>query len=254
MNSCIPASRKQLIGIGVGPGDPDLVTVAAVKALRSADLVLVPATEASADGPGRAELIVRGAVGDDARLKRIPFSMGERRGVGPQRRESWEISADAAVEAFEGGAQIVAFATVGDPSVYSTFSYLAAGVREKLPDLEVSVIPGITAMQALAAASTTPLVEGREVLCLFPNTAGPERLSQVLDAADTVVVYKGGRKLPQVLGELRRRGRRAVIGADISLPNEAITDMPEDGFDDAAAHYFSTVLSAPRRTSTGGGL
>lgn len=243
-----------LIGVGVGPGDPDLVTVKAVRALAAADVVLVPATEASGDGPGRAELIVTAAVPDHGRLVRIPFTMGERRGVGPRRREAWEISAEAAVDAFEAGAGTVAFATVGDPSVYSTFSYLADGVRRRVPGVEVSVIPGITAMQALAAASTTPLVEGREVLCLFPNTAGSERLSDVLDAADTVVIYKGGRKLPEVLTELRRRGRRAVIGTDVSLPHESIAAMSADCADDAAVHYFSTVLSAPYRTDTGGQL
>lgn len=250
----LSVSDRELIGVGVGPGDAELITCKAVRRLREADVILVPHTDSSSDEPGRAERIVVDALGSHPHIVRIPFSMAGRRGVDEQRRESWEASATAAVDAFSSGAGTVAFATVGDPSVYSTFSYLAAEVRARIPGVAVSVVPGITAMQALAAASVTPLVEGQEVLCLFPNTAGPERLAQVLDAADTVVVYKGGRKLPGVLAELRGRGRQAVIGSDISLPGETVQGMSEDPADDARAPYFSTVLSAPARSETGGRL
>lgn len=238
---------QHIVGVGVGPGDPELVTLKAARVLREADAVLVPTTESRANAVGRAEEIVRAVAGEDVRIVRVAFSMGEE----AQRTEARQASADAALREFAAGARNVAFATVGDPSVYSTFSYLAAAVRQELPDVRVSVVPGITAMQALAAASTTPLTEGREVLCLFPNTAGPERLAEVFDVADTVVIYKGGRKLPQVLATLRERGREAVVGAEVSLPEESITTMSPDGASDDALPYFSTVLSAPNRQQTG---
>lgn len=248
----MPTTARRLIGVGVGPGDPSLITVKAARALESADVVLVPATEASEGTAGRAELIVAAACQLRGRLVRIPFSMSQKRGLGSRRLESWAASANAAIEAFRDGASSVAFATVGDPSVYSTFSYLAATVAEQIPGLDVDVIPGITAMQALAAESRTPLVEGQEVLCLFPHTAGSDRLSQVLSVADTITVYKGGRKLPEVLSSLRAADRRAVIGHDVSLPNQSLVEMSPDPADDASAHYFSAVLSAPVRDRTGG--
>lgn len=242
-----------LIGVGVGPGDPELITHKAAAALDRADVILVPATEVSGDDAGRAETIVLAACPDvEARLQRVPFSMKQRRGVGTKRRQSWEASAQAAVNAFAGGATMVAFATVGDPSVYSTFSYLAASVRDAVPDLAVEVIPGITAMQALAAASLTPLVEGRETLTLVPVTAGIESVATALTRADTVVAYKGGRHLEALLDTIREAGREGVLGVNVGLAGQTITALADVDLTDAP--YFSTILVAPHRTETGGRL
>ncbi|WP_300084070.1 precorrin-2 C(20)-methyltransferase [Propioniciclava sp.] len=247
------ARTSTLIGVGVGPGDPQLVTLKAVATLRAADVILVPSTEASGDEAGRAEQIVLHACPESAgKLRRVPFSMAQRTGVGTERRQSWEASAQAAVDAFRAGAATVAFATVGDPSVYSTFSYLAAQVRAAVPDVDVSVVPGITAMQALAAASLTPLVEGRESLTLVPVTAGLGAVGAALDHADTVVAYKGGRQLPGLLALVHDRGLDGVLGVNVGLPDQTITPLSE--VESASAPYFSTVLVAPRRTSTGGSL
>lgn len=249
-----PAARTPaLIGVGVGPGDPELITRKAVNVFERADVILVPSTETSGDDAGRAEQIVLAACPDAAgKLRRVPFSMAQRRGVGTKRRQSWEASAQAAVDAFSAGAATVAFATVGDPSVYSTFSYLAAQVQAVVPDVDVSVVPGITAMQALAAASLTPLVEGRESLTLVPVTAGLDAVGAALDHADTVVAYKGGRQLPDLLDLVHDRGLDGVLGVNVGLPGQTITPLSE--VQAAGAPYFSTVLVAPRRTSTGGAL
>src|SRR5439155_1631678 len=83
----------------------------------------------------------------------------------------------------KGSAGSIAFATIGDPNVYSTFTYLAATVRALLPAVEVTTVPGITAMQDLAARSGTVLVEGTETLALLPFTAG----EPVLAEADIVI-------------------------------------------------------------------
>lgn len=241
-----------LVGVGVGPGDPELITVKAVRQLSAADAVLVPATEESGDGPGRAEQIVTVNC-PDARIVRIPFSMTCRRGISEQRKASWRAAADAAVGAFLDGAEIVVFATVGDPSIYSTFSYLAAHVVELLPEVQIQVVPGVTAMQALAAESRTPLVEGTETLALVPATAGLEKLSELLDAVDTVVAYKGGRRLPEVAATIRGKGRDAVLGINLGLEGQEL-HLLSDLADDRAAPYFSAVLAPAHRGETGGRL
>ena len=238
-------SGRTLIGVGVGPGDPELVTLRTVRILREADAILVPYTEATTDGPGRAETIITAVAPEIVeRIKRIPFSMRERSGVGEKRRASWQVSADAAITAFDEGARTVALATVGDPTVFSTFTYLRASVE---------LSPGITAMQALSAASGRPLVEGKEVLALVPATVGMEKLGQVLDLVDSVAIYKGGRKLPDVVEQLRQRDRQAVIGTDVTLESEQIVTLGEVA-DTQALPYFSTVLTTPERTITGGKL
>ncbi len=244
-----------LIGVGVGPGDPELITVKATRVLERADLILVPAADTTESDIGRAEAIVSEACASARpRIRRVQFSMASRQGVDSRRRTAWRQAADEVVQAFNDGARIVAFATVGDPSVYSTFSYLADHVRDTVPDCDVAVVPGITAMQALAATSVTPLVEGREVLALVPITSGMETLNRALDCADTVVAYKAGRQLGEVTTLLRKRGRDAgtLLGVNIGLPHETIGPLPEN--ETATTPYFSTLLIPPSRSETGGRL
>ena len=211
----------------------------------------MPSTEARAGGIGRAEEIVCAHLPAKAgAVRRIPFSMAERRGIGQRRADAWEASATAAVEAFEAGAKRVAFATVGDASVFSTFSYLCDLVSRRV-EVKVEVIPGITAMQAIAAASRTPLVEGQEILSLVPWTVGPETLARVCEVSDTVVIYKGGREMTELRAVLDAQGRlgEAILGTDLGLPSEHLVPLSEVT---DRAPYFSTVLAAPKRSTTGG--
>lgn len=240
---------RRLVGVGVGPGDPELVTVKAVRVMLEADLVLVPVM--SADEPGRAEAIVRAHV-DHARVNRVVFALNERQD-GVRREAAWDAAADAVLQAYEAGAVTVAFATIGDPNVYSTFTYLAQTVRARVADLAVETVPGITAMQDLAARSGTVLCEGTEALLLFPLTAGVQRFREVLRGTDTVVAYKGGRHLPEVLAAVREAGRLegAVHGAGLGLSGEDIRPAADVT---GAAPYLSTLLVPARRTHRGSKL
>lgn len=241
-------STVRLVGIGVGPGDPELITVKAVKALQRCSAILVPATETSGPDAGRAETTVTAACPEVAgRIVRVPFSMADRSGVTARRAASWRASVEAAVRCFAEGATQVGFATIGDPSVYSTFSYLAAGVRDRLPTVEVTVVPGITAMQALAAASRVPLVEGDEVLALVPLKKGIDRLVEVAGVVDTCVVYKAGRHLGELRTHLAEVGDEAIAGIDVGLPGQRLAPVSEL----TKAPYFTSVLWPARRSGTG---
>ena len=239
----------RLIGVGVGPGDPELVTVKGVRVLREADLVVVPVM--SADERGRAEATVRAHV--DREPLRLVFALDDRGGPTAERLSAWEAAADRVAQELRAGAASVAFATIGDPNIYSTFTYLADAVRERLPDVVVETVPGITAMQDLAARSGTVLCEGTESLALLPLTAGVPAFEQALAHFDSVVAYKGGRRMPQVLEVLRRAGRLqdAVYGAALGLPDEQVGPAAEV---DGETPYLSTVLVPARRTSRGGKL
>jgi precorrin-2/cobalt-factor-2 C20-methyltransferase len=246
---------RTLIGVGMGPGDLELVTLKAVRVLRTAHRVLVPVL--AEEEPGRAEATVRAHLDDpgDPRVRRVVFALDDREGVTPRREAAWEAAADAVVAAFAEGCAEVAFATIGDPNVYSTFGYLAGTVRDRLPDVLVRTVPGIMAMQDLAMRAGVSLCQGEESLALFPMTAGLDRYRDLLRAVDTVVAYKGGRHLPELLAVLEAEGRldQAVVGSGLGLPGERVTwarQVPPG----TRAPYLTTVVAPPRRVRRGGRL
>jgi precorrin-2/cobalt-factor-2 C20-methyltransferase len=218
----------RLIGVGVGPGDPELVTLKAARVLATADRVFVPVLDPG--DTGRAEATVAAHTAPD-RIERLVFALQ------PGERERYWTAAGERVAAWlRGTGGTAAFATIGDPNVYSTFGYLARAVRAVLPGLGVETVPGITAMQALAAASGTVLVEGHEPLTLLPLPDGAGgRLGSALGLGGTVVVYKGGRHLGEIAAAVG--GREVVLGQHVGLADERITsDLA------GPAPYLSTVL------------
>ncbi|OIQ79388.1 cobalt-precorrin-2 C(20)-methyltransferase [mine drainage metagenome] len=200
---------------------------------------------------GRAEATVRAHIADD-RVRRLLFALNEREDRS-RREAAWDAAAEVVVAAFREGAETVAFATIGDPNIYSTFTYLAETVVSLLPEVEVQTIPGITAMQALAAASGTVLCEGRESLLLLPLSAGVDAFDAALKTADTVVAYKGGAYLAEIISILKEHQRldEAVFGAALGLTDQRIASLAEVT---APAPYLSTVIAPPKRTTRGGKL
>jgi precorrin-2/cobalt-factor-2 C20-methyltransferase len=211
--------------------------------------VVVPVAETGE--LGRAERTVRAHVERD--VERLIFRLGADTGSSA-RESSWDAAGGRVAELLRT-AGTVAFATIGDPNVYSTFSYLAQTVSRLLPDVEIATVPGITAMQYLAAKSGTSLVEGVEPLTLMPLTAGLDRLRAALEHDGTVVAYKGGRMLPEVLRVLEETGRLpdAVFGAALGLPEEDVRPAAELERT-APAPYLSTVIAPSRRLGRGSAL
>jgi len=274
----------RLIGVGMGPGDPELVTVKAVRVLQSAQRVFVPVlgepggepsgapggrpggepggAPGGAPGggpgrggtePGRAEATVRAHACHD-RIERLVFALNER--TDRARREQHWDAAGRRVAEFLAGAPgaTVAFATIGDPNLYSTFSYLAQTVRDLVPGLRVETVPGITAMQELAARSGIALAEGTEPLALLPMTDGLAPLATALAGSGNVVAYKGRRRLTEIVAAVRDAGRLdgAVYGAHLGLAGEQIVPLADA--DPGTAPYLSALLVPARRGRRGGAL
>ncbi|RPE44939.1 precorrin-2 C20-methyltransferase /cobalt-factor II C20-methyltransferase [Streptomyces sp. Ag109_O5-1] len=241
-------SSNRLVGVGVGPGDPELVTVKGVNALRAADVVVVPVMDTGERG--RAEATVLHYVGRE-KVVRVVFALNERSDRG-RREAAWDAAGAKVAELLRAHGS-VAFATIGDPNVYSTFTYLAQTIAELVPDLVVETVPGITAMQDLAARSGAVLTEGTEPLTLVPVTAGAAVLKDALSGPGTVVAYKFGRQAGAVVEALRETGRieEAVWGSALGLDEESI--RPAGELDGSPLPYLSTLIAPPRRDGGRGG-
>jgi precorrin-2/cobalt-factor-2 C20-methyltransferase len=241
---------RELVGIGVGPGDPDLLTIAAVREFEAAGRVFVPVM--ALDLPGRAETVVRAHLTHD-RVERLVFALND--GVdGSQRRRhaQWDEAAARVVAYLAEHGGTAAFATLGDPSVYSTFGYLAATVRETAPDIRIRTVPGITAMQAAASAAGVTLVEGTEPLTLLPLSRDLDVLDAGLAQGGAVVAYKGGRRLGELRDRVTAAGAldRAWCAEHLGTPDERITPLAAT----ETASYLSTVLILPSRGGRGAQL
>ena len=141
------------IGIGVGPGDPELLTLKAAKALKAVDVICVPKSHAKK--PSMALGMVKGILDErkkPAEILELVFPMTKDE---LNNRKLWvESAAIVAAKAKKGD---VAFITLGDPMLYSTFLYLYECIKETYPEIELEIIPGVTSVTAVAASSKLPL-------------------------------------------------------------------------------------------------
>ncbi len=227
-----------LVGVGIGPGDPELLTVRALKALRRADRVFAPVT--SEQTVGRAEAILREGA-PDVVVERLVFVMDP----DPARRAGAITAATGRIAACLDAGEEVAFITLGDPNVYSTFSAVAGALRTTRPGTIVETVPGIMAFQDLAARTGTVLVDERQTLTLLTGLDGLDPIDEALADPDrAVVVYKGGRRLPEIAACAADRGRGAgaVMGELLGLAGERTQPLGEAS---GPATYLATVIIPP---------
>jgi precorrin-2/cobalt-factor-2 C20-methyltransferase len=242
----------RLVGVGVGPGDPELLTLAGLRELTTAGRIFVPVL--TQDERGRAESVVRAHIVGDATVERLVFALSDPV-TGPQqrRRRHWDAAAERVAAYLTECGGSAAFATIGDPNVYSTFGYLADTVRTLVPEVIIATIPGITAMQAAASAAGMTLVEGAEPLTVLPVTRNVTAVREALDRHGTVVAYKGGRRLRELRDVIERAGAldRAVYAEHLGTADQRVLSLSEVDKDTVDAPYLSTVVVLPSRGGRG---
>jgi len=224
-------------GLGVGPGDPDLITVKALRILQEADILCVP--RSSSDKESLALQVVQGVIKKEFEFLDLSFPMSRDRSV---LEESWAAAGEAVAKKILQG-QGVAFVTIGDPMFYSTYGYLLDYIRKNYPEIETETVPGVMAMSACTSLVGIPLTEGDESLVVLPAAYGLEELEEALRKFDNVVLMKVNRKMEEVRGLLERLGMqgKALYFSRCGYSDQYVTDNL-DSLEGRKLDYMSLLI------------
>ncbi len=222
------SKNGHLWGIGVGPGDPGLLTLKAIQALKEADVVFVP--KASSRGESAALQVVAKQV-DTSKLKICDFPMTRDQ---VDLDSCWRGVANEIAALVETG-ENVAFITLGDALTYSTFNYVLQQLEGRILPESITTIPGVTSFAAAGAAENFPLVCGEEFLSVIPLPDGPlDRICGILKESDVVVFMKLGDRLSELLSFIEKEipGREVVFASRVGTPGQYVTRdlnrLPDD--------------------------
>lgn len=224
--------RGTLYGVSVGPGDPELLTLKAVKIMKSCQVLATPKT---AGEKTLALDIAAGAVDlKDKEILALDFPMTRDHAA----LQASHMAAADAIEAHLEAGQDVAMLNLGDVSVYSTFAYV-----KKLLEADgypVVMIPGVTSFCAVAAALGESLTTMHQPVHIFPASSGPT--DEALKLPGTKVLMKTGRSMPEVRAAIEKAGLKDKTGLvqNCGLPNEQICHNLDDASDDIS--YFTTII------------
>ncbi|PWR03842.1 precorrin-2 C(20)-methyltransferase [Meridianimarinicoccus roseus] len=220
-----------LFGVGLGPGDPDLVTRRAARLIEGATVIAYPAL---AGGDSLARSIAADMIPPGAREILIDLPMTTDRAPA---QAAYDAGAARIAEALEAGQDVVTLCE-GDPFFYGSFMYLHARLA---PRFRVQVVPGVTSVTACAALAGLPLAARNEAMTVLPGPLDDDALAARIRSADTLVLMKVGRHLPRLRALLAREGLldAAVYVERASLPSQRVMPLAEAP---NAAPYFSMIL------------
>ncbi|MBN9274170.1 MAG: precorrin-2 C(20)-methyltransferase [Mesorhizobium sp.] len=230
----------KLYGVGTGPGDPELLTLKAVRAIGEADVL---AWFAKVGGTGNGRAIVEGLLKPG--MVELPLHYPVTVEIDKEHEDYksritafYDTPAAAVAEHLAAG-RTVAILSEGDPMFYGSYMHLHVRLAGRFP---TEVIPGITAMSGCWSLSGLPIVQGDDVLSVLPGTMGEEQLSRRLGDTEAAVIMKVGRNLPKIRRALSNAGRlgEAVYVERGTTPAGKSMRLSEK-LDDAAP-YFSLVL------------
>ncbi|MFI1953542.1 precorrin-2 C(20)-methyltransferase [Streptomyces xinghaiensis] len=238
------AATGRLYGVGLGPGDPSLMTVRAVEAVAGADVV---AYHSARHGRSIARSIAERHLRPDHIEERLVYPVttettdhpGGYRGA----LEEFYEEAAARLAAHLDAGRSVALLAEGDPLFYGSYMHMHKRLAHRYA---TEVVPGVTSVSAAAARLGTPLVEGEEVLTVLPGTLPEEELTARLAAADAAVVMKLGRTFPAVRRALERSGRLAEARYVERATMAAERTAPLAEVDPGSVPYFSMAVLPSR--------
>ena len=227
-------------GIGVGPGDPELMTVKGARLLAQCRNVFVP--KAGIAVQSVALEIAKGYLAPGACVRELTFPMTTDRA---ELASAWDASAGEVAIPLEAG-QDACFLTLGDPMLYSTYIYLLRALRARFPALPVMTVPGITAMCAAASLAEFPIGQFKEPVTIVPAADDLRAVRQAIAAGGALVLMKVGKRLETLIDLLEDVGRAdgSVFVSRAGMAGERVeTDIRKLRGEEAEAGYLSVILS-----------
>ncbi len=223
-------------GIGVGPGDPELLTVKAIRLIQQADVVIAPKTEKKEDSV--ALTIAKPYLKEATPIVKLVFPMVFERET---LTAAWQENKNAILQLLAAGKKVV-FLTLGDPMFYSTYIYIFHLLQNC--GYPVETVPGVPAFCAMASRLGYPLADGNDVVSVIPATVSEARLDQALALSDNVVLMKVYKNWRQVVAQLNRHGLagNAVMVSRCGLADEQVLENL-NAVDDQQINYLSTILA-----------
>ncbi len=237
----------KLYEIGIGPDDPELITVKGAKIISRCKHVFVPKSRKLSESIA---LQIAGTfISDQANVQQLIFPMTADQAELERR---WDESAREVLKVLETG-QDACFLTLGDPLLYSTYIYLVRSLKAIRSDIEVVTIPGIMALNAAASLTDFPLGEGKENVTIVPTADDLASVKDALSSGGTVVLMKVGKRLQAILELLEEAGviDDAVFISRAGQKEQYIeTDLKKlKGADDKAG-YMSIMLIHAKKEVT----
>jgi len=235
----------KVVGVGVGPGDPDLLTLKAIRVLQDANVVCAPTPNST--GHSLALDIVKQVLeGRESAPEVITLIFPMIRDETELERV-WSGNTDRIAEYAREG-KLVAYVSIGDPSLYSTFTYVHRQLSIKYPEITVEIIPGVTSLSACVAKARMPLASGDETLLIMPRF-DLELLKEESRLVDNIVWMKGVRNLAETIKLLTNSSRfsdksQILIAKRCSFPEEELWkgDMHDALQSKLQEDYFATVI------------
>lgn len=228
------SEKGKLYGVGVGPGDVELLTLKAAKILKTVPVICSP--KSSKEKESIALSIVEPIIDEREDRKNVMlvepiFPMIE---DDETLEKVWDSAAELIAHYLDSGRDL-AFVTLGDPSIFSTFSYVQKRLKDRY---EIEVIPGITSFTACAAACETPLTEKNQILTIVPKI--DDRLEEIMDYSDSIVLMKASRNTKELESLIESKNKEKTI---ISVENCTREDEKViEGFSEDKPYLTTTII------------
>lgn len=228
------SEKGKLYGVGVGPGDVELLTLKAAKVLKTVPVICSP--KSSKEKNSIALSIVEPIIDEREDRKRVMlvepiFPMIE---DDETLEKVWDSASELIAHYLDSGRD-VAFVTLGDPSIFSTFSYVQKRLKDRY---EIEVIPGITSFTACASACEIPIVEKNQILTVVPKI--DDRLDEIMNCSDSIVLMKASRNTKELESLIESKNREKIIRSVENCTRE--DEKVIEGFSEDKPYLTTTII------------